>query len=58
MIPYFLTAAHQKYARFGLYYLHDKKKLPATMLKKVMQGEHVARHYKVLWNRICTEMYI
>ena len=48
MIPYFLTAAHQKYACFGLYYLHDKKKLPATMLKKVMQGEHAARHYKVL----------
>lgn len=48
MIPYFLTAAHQNYACFGLYYLHDKKKLSATMLKKVMQREHVARHYKVL----------
>ena len=42
MTPYFLTAAHRNYTRFGLYYLHDKKKLPAAMLNKVMQGEHVA----------------
>ena len=44
MIPYFFAAGHQNYARYGLYYLHDMKKLPTTVLNKFMQGEHVARH--------------
>ena len=46
MIPYFFAAGHQNYARYGLYYLHDIKKLPALILNEFMQGEHIARHYK------------
>ena len=58
MLPYFLAAGHQNYARYGLYYLHDMKKLPAPILNKPKQGEHVARHHKGLCNEIWIDMYI
>ena len=58
MMPYFLTAGHQNYARYGLYHLHDMKKLSAPILNKSMQGEHVARNHKGLWNGIWTDIYI
>ena len=37
MIPYFLVAAHQNYVLYGLYYLHDLKKLPASISNKFIQ---------------------
>ena len=47
MTPYFFAAGHQNYARYGLYCLHDMKKLPAPILNEFMQGEHAARHHRV-----------
>ena len=58
MIPYFFAAGYQNYAHYGLYYLHDMKKLPALTLNTFMQAEHVARHHRDLWNGIWTDMYI
>ena len=52
MIPYFFAAGHQNYARYGLSYLHDMKKLAAPILNKFMQGERVTRHHRGLWNGI------
>ena len=56
-MSYFFAAGHQNYARYGLYYLHDMKKLNAPILNKFMPEEHVARHHKVLWNGIWIDMY-
>ena len=58
MLPYFFAAGHQNYARYGLYYLHDMKKLPVPILEKFMRGEHITRHQKGLWNGIWTYMFI
>ena len=41
MIPYFFSAGHQNYARYGLYYLRSMEKLPAEVLSKFIKGEHV-----------------
>ena len=52
MIPYVFAAGHPNHARYGLYYLHDMKKLSDLILNKSMQGEHIARHHRGLWNGI------
>ena len=52
------AAGHQNYARYGLYYLHDIKKLPAPILNEFIQGEHIARHHKGWQNGIWIDMYI
>ena len=31
IIPYFCSRGHQNYVRYGLYYLHDLRKLPPVM---------------------------
>ena len=41
MMSYFFAAGHQNYAPYGLYYMHDMKKLPAQVLERFMRGEHV-----------------
>ena len=58
MIPYFFTAGHHNYARYGLYYLNDMKNLPASILEKFLKEEHVTRHQKGFWNGIWTDMFI
>ena len=55
MMPYF---SQQNYAQYGLYYMHDMKKLPAQVLERFMRGEHVTTHQKGLWNGIWTDMFI
>ena len=41
MIPYFFEAVHCNYARDGIIYLRSMEKMPNTLLKKFMNGEHV-----------------
>ena len=52
MLPYFFSAGHQHYARYGTYYLNDMRKLPSSIEKKFLRGEHTTRHRRGLWNGI------
>ena len=58
MIPYFFASGHLNYARYGLYYLRSMAKLPETVLKAFLDGEHVMRHQPELWNTIWSDQYI
>ena len=58
MIPLFFAAGHHNYARYGLCYLNDMKKLPDYLLVKFMRGEHVTRHQRGYWNGIWSDMFI
>ena len=58
MLPYFFAAAHWHYARYGLFYLRSMEKLDGDILHRFMNGEHVMRHRKGLWNGIWSDMYI
>ena len=50
MMPYFLAAGHQNYARLGLVYLIEN--LPENILPYFLKGKHVMRHMNGLWNGI------
>ena len=58
MIPYFFAAGHSNYARYGLYYLRDMKRLPEEVRLKFMNGAHVMRHQMGLFNGIWSDMFI
>ena len=58
MLPYFFSAGHQHYARYDTYYLNDMRRLPSSIEKKCLRGEHTTRHRRELWNGICSDMLI
>ena len=58
MVPYFFAAGHPNYARYGLHYLNDMKRLPDSILSKFLRGEHVTRHQRGYWNGIWSDMFI
>ena len=58
MIPYFFAAVHCNYARDGIIYLRSMEKMPNTLLKRFMNGEHVIRLKDGLFNGIWSEMAI
>ena len=58
MIPYFFASDHLNCARYGLFYLRLMTKLPKTILKTFLDGEHVIRHQPGLWNAIWSGQYI
>ena len=58
MIPYFFAAGHVHYPRYGICYLRSMGLLPKSVLSKVLNGEHVMRHEKGIWNGIWSDMFI
>ena len=58
MMPYFFSAGHINYARYGLYYLRSMERLPRDLLDKFLKGEHVMRHQAGLWNGLWSDMFI
>ena len=58
MMPYFFAARHFNYARFGTCYINTMERLPSDVLKQFMDGEHVMRHQKGIWNAIWSDMLI
>ena len=58
MIPYFFSACHPNYARYGLYYLRSLTAMPPDLLERFMKGEHVTRHTPGVWNGMWTDMMI
>lgn len=49
MLPYFFAAGHQNYARYGLFYLRAMEKMPVSVMKKFLNGDHVMRHMPGFW---------
>ena len=58
MMPYFFAAKHINYARYDICYINTIEKLPSEVLTQIMNGEHVMRHQKGLWNAIWSDMLI
>ena len=58
MLPYFFAAGHVNYARYGLYYIRSLGKLPESVLKKFLDGEHVMQHKPGIWNGIGSDQFI
>lgn len=58
MLPYFFAAGHQNYARYGLFYLRAMEKMPVSVMKNFLNGDHVMRHRPGLWNGIWSDMWI
>ena len=58
MIPYFFAAGHWNYARDGIVYLRSLERLPNTVLKPFLEGNHVVRLADGYWNGIWTDMSI
>ena len=58
MMPYFFSAGHTNYARYGICYLRTMHKLPDGILHAFLKGEHVMRHQDGLWNGIWSDMMI
>ena len=50
MIPYFFVAGHWNYARDSMCYIRSMEKLPKAILDQFMNGKHVMRHQKGVWN--------
>ena len=58
MLPYYFSASHVNYARYGLYYLRNMHNLPKEVLDQFMKGQHVMRHKRGLWNAMGSDMFI
>ena len=56
MLPYFITAGHVTYARYGLCYLREMERLPQEVLSHFTNSEHVMHHSAGLWNSIWSDM--
>ena len=56
MIPYFFTAGHHNYARYGIYYHRSSEAMPNEICMQFLQGEHVTRHIAEAWNGVWTDM--
>ena len=58
MLPYFFAAGQVHYARYGICYLRSMELLPKSVVSKFLNGEHVRRHEKGIWNGIWSDMFI
>ena len=45
MLPYFFTAGHHNYARYGLYCFRCMEKLPQDVEERFTKGEHEMQHH-------------
>lgn len=52
MLPYFFSAGHVNYARYGVHYLHQMKSLPAEVHQRFEKGEHTIHLKAGIWNGI------
>ncbi|KAF3833276.1 hypothetical protein F7725_026941 [Dissostichus mawsoni] len=58
MLPYYFAAGHVNYARYGLYYLRSMEKLPPHVQGYFLQGQHVTRHIRGIWNGLWSDQFI
>ena len=58
MMPNFFATKHNNYITFGIFYINTIEKLPKTVLKQLLKGEHVMRHQRGIWNAIWSDMLI
>ena len=58
MIPYFFSAGHFNYARYGLYYLRSMAAMPDKWRDKFIKAEHTMHHIPGNWNGIWSDTYI
>ena len=56
--PYFFAEGHQNYARYGLFYLRAMQKMPVSVMKNFLNGDHVMRHMPGFWNGIWSDVWI
>ena len=58
MLPYFFSAGHWNYARFGFWYRHEMQgALPDAAKEMFMRGDHVYRHREGVWNAIFCDQF-
>ena len=58
MHPYYFAAGRANYARSVSSYLMSIECLPVDMFKGLVEGNHVMRHKKGIWNGISSDMFI
>ena len=58
MHPYYFAAGRANYARAVSPYLMSIECLPVDMFKGLVEGNHVMRHKKGIWNGISSDMFI
>ena len=58
MHPYYFAAGRANYARSVSCYLMNIENLPAEILKGFLEGNHVMRHKRGIWNGISSDMFI
>ena len=58
MLPYYFAAGHVNYARYGLYYLRSKEKLPPHVERLFLKGQRVTRHIQGIWNGLWSDQFI
>ncbi|KAJ8351728.1 hypothetical protein SKAU_G00232040 [Synaphobranchus kaupii] len=58
MLPYYFAAGHVNYARYGLYYLRSMEKLPPHVQSHFLQGQHVTRNIRGIWNGLWSDLFI
>ena len=58
MHPYYFAAGRANYARAVSSYLMSIECLPVDMFKGLVEGNHVMRHKKGIWNGISSDMFI
>ncbi|KAJ4944771.1 hypothetical protein JOQ06_013311 [Pogonophryne albipinna] len=58
MLPYYFAAGHVNYARYGIYYLRSTEKLPPHVQGYFLQGQHVTRHIRGIWNGLWSDQFI
>ena len=58
MLIFFFTTGHVNYARYGLCYIISMLKLPPSILRHFLKGEHALRHRHGIWNGIWSDMMI
>ena len=51
-LPYFFSAGHINYARYGVYYLRQMEHLPDDIQKRFENGEHTIHLKSGIWNGI------
>ena len=57
MLPYFFAAAHWNYARYIKWHLLEMAFIPPELMESFLQGEHVCRHKKGVWNALSQDQF-
>ena len=55
-MPYFFTAGHHYYARYGMCYHRSSEAMPNKICRPFRQEEYVTRHIAGAWNGLWTVM--